>query len=186
MSENIFYKNKNKPEELIIDKNIISDILSNKNSLNKGVQGAIGLNSNSYSKFNSGNNFKTIEINISNSKSESIQIFKINAETKPKKAEEEEETPVQTHENIIKNEVVKNNSVINNSSISIDILERISKIDNKLNNINLKVDSSGLIDNKNNLNLDSRVKSENDISGMEESMIIKNKSFLSFNNNYKR
>lgn len=76
---------------------------------------------------------------------------------------------------------IKGHSV-NSSSININLSERISKIENKLHNLNTKVNKSQIFNNSNNINLDSRVKSLNDVSQYEESKIIKNKSFLSYNN----
>lgn len=75
------------------------------------------------------------------------------------------------------NNANKNNTnpSLHNSSININLSERMSKIEEKMNKINQKL---------NNVNLDSRIKSVNDISALDESKIIKNKSFLSFNNNY--
>lgn len=71
---------------------------------------------------------------------------------------------------------------LHTSSISINISERMSKIEEKLNNLNSKVNSSQIFSNSGNMNLDSRVKSYNDMSEFEESKIIKNKSFFSLNN----
>jgi hypothetical protein len=65
---------------------------------------------------------------------------------------------------------VNDPSPLNTSSINLNISERMSKIENKLNNIKMNVSH---------LNLDSRVKSFNDMSALDESKIIKNKSFLS-------
>jgi hypothetical protein len=146
----------------------------------------------------------------SQSKSESIQIFKINPETKDYNNKEinlnfikEDKVVTNTNFNQIINiekdnyggkdnqmikpincnipEISKVNSKmlqipqvndpspLNTSSINLNISERMSKIENKLNNI--KINAS--------LNLDSRVKSFNDMSAYDESKIIKNKSFLS-------
>jgi hypothetical protein len=64
-----------------------------------------------------------------------------------------------------------------NSQIAIseiNLSKRIDKIEEKLNSINAKVNSSKGY-------MDSRIKSQNDISGIDESKIIKNRSFLSYN-----
>lgn len=57
-------------------------------------------------------------------------------------------------------------------------MERMSKIDEKFNSINTKLNNSNVYNMK---SFDSRVRSQNDIS-VDESRIVKNKSFLSFNN----
>ena len=142
---------------IIIDKNVISDILSS-NQVSVNIK-------NRYSRFNK-------------SSSQSIQIFKLNSE--------------ETAENLSKNQIkVKNipvkitnsnipsSKIINNSSINLS--ERLSKIENKMSSINSQMNSSKIFTNKdtsNNLNLDSRIKSLNDVSEFLDSKIIKEKSFF--------
>jgi hypothetical protein len=146
---------------IIIDKNVISDILSS-NQVSVNIK-------NRYSRFNK-------------SSSQSIQIFKLNSE--------------ETAENLSKNQIkVKNipvkitnsnipsSKIINNSSINLS--ERLSKIENKMSSINSQMNSSKIFTNKdtsNNLNLDSRIKSLNDVSEFLDSKIIKEKSFFSHYN----
>lgn len=73
-----------------------------------------------------------------------------------------------------------NTRPINNSSIYLN--QRISNIDQKIKNIQSRQkDHSNVMNNKN-INLDSRILSENDMSELEESKILKRKSFLSLNN----
>ncbi len=175
--------NKDHNNNIIIDKNIISDILSS-NQVSVNIK-------NRYSRSNGSN-------------SQSIQIFKLNAEDTLKKTDN-----LNNFNQImdIKNNNDKQNNIINpennklNKSLTfnkskdsknvthkhssssylhtshISLSERISKIENKLNNLNAKVNSSQILS----VNLDSRVKSVTDGSELVESKIIKSKSFLSQN-----
>jgi hypothetical protein len=172
-----------------INKDLISEILSN-------TRNQFSVNRNSQSN--------------SQSKSESIQIFKINAEINKQEAKEErnkKENSININKSI-RNEVNNSNSnsvnsrqncfvnsnnnfnqkkpeseSLHSSSIDIHLSERMSKIEEKMNGFNIKMKDSYIVNNmQNNNNLDSRVKSQNDISEFEGSKIIQNKSFLSFNN----
>jgi hypothetical protein len=69
---------------------------------------------------------------------------------------------------------------LNNSSIYLD--ERISKIDRKMGSLQ-NVEHKDISIHENRIfNFDSRILSVNDMSGMDESKILKRKSFLSYNN----
>ncbi len=65
------------------------------------------------------------------------------------------------------------NSTLHPSLLDVKITQRISKIEEKLAQLNYKL--------PNNMILDSRIKSLNDASKLDESKIVKNKSFLSNN-----
>ena len=161
-----------------VSKEVISEILSNNQiSVNRNSPGGSYCNS--------------------QSKSESIQIFKINPEVKDSKKsvkkgninsvtnfnqmiqlEPKKETPKEKEPPHKLQPKDQDSISLHTSSINLNISERMSKIENKLSNINARVNNSQFKEK----NLDSRVKSHNDLSAYEESKIIKNKSFFSVNN----
>lgn len=69
---------------------------------------------------------------------------------------------------------------LQSSSVHLDLDERISKINTKLENLDQVINKS--TNNKHIVNIDSRIKSQNDISLMSDSNIVKNKSFYSLIN----
>ncbi len=115
------------------------------------------------------------------SNSESIHIFK-NEQLPDKKSNHNLTTLkinsynsklVCTDNHKFKGQTKAQNSTLHPSVLDLKITQRISKIEEKLAQLNYKL--------PNNMILDSRIKSLNDASELEESKIVKNKSFLSNN-----
>ncbi len=105
------------------------------------------------------------------SKSESIQIFKIqNEKINPTNFKINNSSKIESMK--IQNKV--KNSTLHPSVVDVNISQRISKIEEKFAQFKIKNLPA-------NTNLDSRIKSYNDASELAESNIVKNKSFLSNN-----